>query len=137
LRHAGLELLEIAADDTILEIGFGSGVTIECLAGLVPAGQVSGIDQSLEVVRRRGCTTAPRSPRAGSTFSTRRPNAALLPRQLRRCAVDQFGAGRGRPGFGPRRDQAGPARRRHPRARLRISFGQTRRGAAALLGAAG
>jgi len=44
------ELLEIAADDTILEIGFGPGVTIERLAGLVPAGHVSGIDQSLEMV---------------------------------------------------------------------------------------
>lgn len=44
------ELLEIAADDTILEIGFGPGVTIEHLAHLVPAGRVAGIDQSLEMV---------------------------------------------------------------------------------------
>ena len=44
------ELLEIAADDAILEIGFGPGVTIEHLAGLVPAGHVAGIDQSLEMV---------------------------------------------------------------------------------------
>jgi len=44
------ELLEIAADDAILEIGFGPGVTIEHLAALVPAGHVAGIDHSLEMV---------------------------------------------------------------------------------------
>jgi ubiquinone/menaquinone biosynthesis C-methylase UbiE len=44
------ELLEIAADDTLLEVGFGPGVTIDHVATLVPAGRVVGIDQSLEMV---------------------------------------------------------------------------------------
>jgi ubiquinone/menaquinone biosynthesis C-methylase UbiE len=44
------ELLEIAADDTILEVGFGPGVTIDHVATLVPAGRVAGIDQSAEMV---------------------------------------------------------------------------------------
>lgn len=46
------ELLDIAADDAILEIGFGPGVTIEHLAALVRAGHVAGIDPSLEMVRQ-------------------------------------------------------------------------------------
>lgn len=46
------ELLDIAADDAILEIGFGPGVTIEHLAALVRAGHVAGIDASLEMVRQ-------------------------------------------------------------------------------------
>ncbi len=44
------ELLEIAADDTILEVGFGPGVTIDHVATLVPAGRVAGIDESAEMV---------------------------------------------------------------------------------------
>ncbi len=44
------ELLEIAADDTILEIGFGPGVTIDHLSTLVPAGRVAGVDPSPEMV---------------------------------------------------------------------------------------
>lgn len=46
------ELLEIAADDTLLEVGFGPGVTIDHLATLVPAGRVAGIDQSREMVEQ-------------------------------------------------------------------------------------
>jgi ubiquinone/menaquinone biosynthesis C-methylase UbiE len=46
------ELLEIAADDTILEVGFGPGVTIDHVAALVPAGRVVGIDQSKEMVEQ-------------------------------------------------------------------------------------
>jgi ubiquinone/menaquinone biosynthesis C-methylase UbiE len=44
------ELLEIAADDTILEVGFGPGLTIDHVAPLVPAGRVAGIDQSADMV---------------------------------------------------------------------------------------
>jgi ubiquinone/menaquinone biosynthesis C-methylase UbiE len=44
------ELLEIAADDTILEVGFGPGVTIDHVATLVPASRVAGIDPSAEMV---------------------------------------------------------------------------------------
>jgi ubiquinone/menaquinone biosynthesis C-methylase UbiE len=44
------ELLEIAADDTILEVGFGPGVTIDHVATLVPAGRVAGVDPSAEMV---------------------------------------------------------------------------------------
>jgi ubiquinone/menaquinone biosynthesis C-methylase UbiE len=44
------ELLEIAADDTILEAGFGPGVTVEHVSKLVPAGRVAGIDPSPDMV---------------------------------------------------------------------------------------
>jgi ubiquinone/menaquinone biosynthesis C-methylase UbiE len=40
------ELLEIAADDSILEVGFGAGDTIEHVSQLVPAGRVAGVDPS-------------------------------------------------------------------------------------------
>jgi ubiquinone/menaquinone biosynthesis C-methylase UbiE len=46
------ELLEIAADDSVLEIGFGPGVTIDHVVTLVPAGRVAGIDSSLEMVEQ-------------------------------------------------------------------------------------
>jgi ubiquinone/menaquinone biosynthesis C-methylase UbiE len=46
------ELLEIAADDSILEIGFGPGVTIDHLTTLVPAGRVAGVDYSSEMVEQ-------------------------------------------------------------------------------------
>jgi ubiquinone/menaquinone biosynthesis C-methylase UbiE len=44
------ELLEIAADDSILEVGFGPGVTVEHVLKLVPAGRVVGVDPSLDMV---------------------------------------------------------------------------------------
>jgi ubiquinone/menaquinone biosynthesis C-methylase UbiE len=44
------ELLEIAADDTILEAGFGPGVTVEHVSKLVPAGRVAGVDPSPDMV---------------------------------------------------------------------------------------
>jgi ubiquinone/menaquinone biosynthesis C-methylase UbiE len=44
------ELLEIAADDSILEIGFGLGYTVEHVSKLVPAGRVAGVEPSPEMV---------------------------------------------------------------------------------------
>jgi ubiquinone/menaquinone biosynthesis C-methylase UbiE len=44
------DLLEIAADDTMLEVGFGSGATVGYLSKLVPAGRVAGVDPSPEMV---------------------------------------------------------------------------------------
>jgi ubiquinone/menaquinone biosynthesis C-methylase UbiE len=52
------ELLEIAADDAILEIGFGPGVTIDHVATLVPAGRVAGIDPSPEMVAQASARNA-------------------------------------------------------------------------------
>jgi ubiquinone/menaquinone biosynthesis C-methylase UbiE len=46
------ELLEIAADDSILEVGFGSGVTVEHVSKLVPAGRVAGVDPSPDMVEQ-------------------------------------------------------------------------------------
>jgi len=43
-------LLEIGARERVLEVGFGSGVIIEKLAGLVPDGHVAGVDASAEMV---------------------------------------------------------------------------------------
>jgi ubiquinone/menaquinone biosynthesis C-methylase UbiE len=44
------DLLEIAADDTMGEVGFGSGATVEHLSKLVPAGRVAGVDPSPDMV---------------------------------------------------------------------------------------
>jgi ubiquinone/menaquinone biosynthesis C-methylase UbiE len=44
------DLLEIAADDSVLEVGFGPGVTIEHVSKLVPAGRVFGVEPSLDMV---------------------------------------------------------------------------------------
>jgi ubiquinone/menaquinone biosynthesis C-methylase UbiE len=49
------ELLEIAADDSILEVSFGTGVTVEHLSKLVPAGRVAGVDPSPDMVAQ-ACT---------------------------------------------------------------------------------
>jgi SAM-dependent methyltransferase len=43
-------LLEIGARERVLEVGFGAGVIIEKLAGLVPEGHVAGVDASAEMV---------------------------------------------------------------------------------------
>jgi ubiquinone/menaquinone biosynthesis C-methylase UbiE len=43
-------LLEIGARERVLEVGFGSGVIIEKLVGLVPDGHVAGVDVSAEMV---------------------------------------------------------------------------------------
>jgi ubiquinone/menaquinone biosynthesis C-methylase UbiE len=52
------ELLEIAADDSILEVGFGSGVTIEHVSKLVPAGRVAGVDLSPDMVAQASARNA-------------------------------------------------------------------------------
>jgi len=44
------ELLEIAANDTVLEVGFGPGAVIRHLARLASAGHVAGIDPSREML---------------------------------------------------------------------------------------
>jgi ubiquinone/menaquinone biosynthesis C-methylase UbiE len=44
------ELLEIGPDETVLEVGFGPGVVIQCLSKL--AGHVAGIDPSQEMVEQ-------------------------------------------------------------------------------------
>jgi ubiquinone/menaquinone biosynthesis C-methylase UbiE len=46
------ELLEIAADDSILEVGFGPGVTVDHVSRLVPAGRVAGVDPSPDMVEQ-------------------------------------------------------------------------------------
>ena len=45
-------LLEVTAEDRVLEVGFGPGVVIERLAKLAAAGHVAGIDQSREMVKQ-------------------------------------------------------------------------------------
>lgn len=44
------DLVAIASDDSVLEVGFGAGVTIAALARLAPAGHVVGVDPSPEMV---------------------------------------------------------------------------------------
>lgn len=45
-------LLDLRPSDKVLEVGFGPGVAIELLAGLLPSGKVSGIDASPEMVEQ-------------------------------------------------------------------------------------
>jgi ubiquinone/menaquinone biosynthesis C-methylase UbiE len=46
------DLLEVRPTDSMLEVGFGPGVIIQHLSTLVPAGHVTGIDPSLEMVEQ-------------------------------------------------------------------------------------
>ena len=43
-------LLAIAPTDSVLEVGFGPGVTIRHLASLAPQGRIAGVDPSAEMV---------------------------------------------------------------------------------------
>jgi ubiquinone/menaquinone biosynthesis C-methylase UbiE len=46
------ELLEVGANDSVLELGFGPGVIIQRLSKLASAGHVAGIDPSREMVEQ-------------------------------------------------------------------------------------
>jgi ubiquinone/menaquinone biosynthesis C-methylase UbiE len=46
------DLLEVTANDRVLEVGFGPGVVLQRLAKLAAAGHVAGIDQSREMVEQ-------------------------------------------------------------------------------------
>jgi ubiquinone/menaquinone biosynthesis C-methylase UbiE len=46
------DLLEVAANDRVLEVGFGPGVIIQRLSKLASAGHVAGIDPSQEMVEQ-------------------------------------------------------------------------------------
>jgi tRNA A58 N-methylase Trm61 len=46
------DLLEVTANDRVLEVGFGPGVVLQRLAKLAPAGHVAGIDQSREMIEQ-------------------------------------------------------------------------------------
>jgi len=46
------DLLQIAPNDNLLEVGFGPGVITERLTKLAPAGRVAGVDQSVEMVEQ-------------------------------------------------------------------------------------
>ena len=47
-----IDLLQIAPNDGVLEVGFGPGVVTERLTKLAPAGRVAGVDQSVEMVEQ-------------------------------------------------------------------------------------
>ena len=46
------DLLQIASNDSVLEVGFGPGVLIIHLSKLAPAGRIAGIDPSIEMVEQ-------------------------------------------------------------------------------------
>ena len=46
------DLLEVAPNDSVLEVGFGPGLVIQRLSNLAAAGRVAGIDQSWEMVEQ-------------------------------------------------------------------------------------
>jgi ubiquinone/menaquinone biosynthesis C-methylase UbiE len=43
------DLLEVRPNDSVLEVGFGPGVTIQHLSNLATSGHIAGVDQSLEM----------------------------------------------------------------------------------------
>ena len=47
-----IELLNIRADDKVLEVGFGPGVAIQLLLQRLHTGSVAGVDHSQEMVRQ-------------------------------------------------------------------------------------
>jgi len=47
-----IELLDVQPSDRVLEIGFGPGVGIQLLAGIVSSGLVAGVDDSEEMVEQ-------------------------------------------------------------------------------------
>lgn len=47
-----IELLDVRPDNKVLEVGFGPGVAIQLLLHRVSAGSVTGVDQSMEMVRQ-------------------------------------------------------------------------------------
>jgi arsenite methyltransferase len=51
IYELALTNLEIAADDSLLDIGFGGGPAFRQLCGLVPQGQVAGVDSSATMLR--------------------------------------------------------------------------------------
>jgi ubiquinone/menaquinone biosynthesis C-methylase UbiE len=53
-----IEMLDVRADDKVLEVGFGPGVAIQLLLHRVPAGSVAGIDNSQEMVRQAAARNA-------------------------------------------------------------------------------
>ncbi|MFC3285019.1 class I SAM-dependent methyltransferase [Litchfieldella rifensis] len=53
-----IDLLEVAANDRVLEIGFGPGVVIQHLSNRVSTGHVAGIDPSHEMVEQAGARNA-------------------------------------------------------------------------------
>jgi ubiquinone/menaquinone biosynthesis C-methylase UbiE len=46
------DLLQIASNDNVLEVGFGPGVLIGHLSKLAPAGRIAGVDPSVEMVEQ-------------------------------------------------------------------------------------
>ena len=69
------DLLAVGPNDSVLEVGFGPGVTIQRLSKLAAKGHVAGIDQSREMVEQARARNTPglRSghvdPRCGSVES--------------------------------------------------------------------
>jgi ubiquinone/menaquinone biosynthesis C-methylase UbiE len=53
-----IEALDVRPDDKVLEVGFGPGVAIQLLLHRAPAGSVSGVDQSQEMVRQAAARNA-------------------------------------------------------------------------------
>ncbi len=60
-RHAAaqvIDVLDVRPDEKILEVGFGPGAAIQLLLDRVPAGSVTGIDYSQEMVRQAAARNA-------------------------------------------------------------------------------
>ncbi|MDA0261251.1 MAG: class I SAM-dependent methyltransferase [Proteobacteria bacterium] len=51
IYELALANLEIAADDSLLDIGFGGGPAFQRLCALVPQGEVTGVDSSATMLR--------------------------------------------------------------------------------------
>ena len=51
-NRIAIEALDVASDDTVLELGFGPGQAIAALASIACKGMVLGIDHSTDMVRQ-------------------------------------------------------------------------------------
>ncbi len=49
-----VDLLDLQADDRVLEIGFGPGIAIEAVARRVTEGQITGVDHSAVMLQQAG-----------------------------------------------------------------------------------
>jgi ubiquinone/menaquinone biosynthesis C-methylase UbiE len=72
-----LELLEVATDDRVLEVGFGGGALLASMASVATRGLVVGVDFSPEVVER--ARRQLRGPVADGRVELRCADAAALP----------------------------------------------------------
>ena len=74
-----IELLNIRADDKVLEVGFGPGVAIQLLLQRLHTGSVAGVDHSQEMVRQAAARNAEALRNRSVDLATGQQNGCRLP----------------------------------------------------------